>query len=355
MESQSRRPVRLGFLGCGRVTTTLHLPALRRVPEISVAAVADQDGDRAAAVRRTWNIGGTHPTLPALLADESLDAIAVCTPPAQHADAACAVLASGKALFLEKPLAPSLADCDRILAAAAGATAPAVVGFNLRQHALLLEGRSLIRRGALGEIEAIRSSFTTDIRLTTPLPAWRDRRQEGGGALQEIGTHHFDLWRWLLGAEIMEVSATGQDAAAADILASVTARLTTGALATGFFAERTYPSNQVEILGTEGRLRISLYDFDGLGFTPRSTAPGSVADRLARVRRTVAALPTGIASALRGGQYLATFATAWRQFALTAHRQAEPAATLADGRAAALIGLAAIESARSGATVSVAR
>jgi predicted dehydrogenase len=250
-------------------------------------------------------------------------------------------------------LALTEADCDRILEVAARTSGVRVVGFNLRQHRLVIRARELIQRETLGRIELIRSTFTTDIRQRLRLPQWRDRRDLGGGVLFELATHHFDLWRWLLGREVEVVSARSRDAESEDITATVSARFTGGVLATGQFAESTYPVNEMEILGGAGRLRLSLYDFDGLQFVPLAVPPGSARARLKRFGHTMLSLPAGVMSALSGGEYLGTFRDEWRHFAASVRDRVDPAASLEDGRAAALISIAAARSALSGKPVSL--
>src|SRR5207302_8919720 len=94
----------------------------------------------------------------ALLGDGAVDAVAVCTPPATRADLAVAALDAGKHLFLEKPLAPSLEEADRILERAAGSPLRVLVGLNFRRHRLVHRARRLVREGRLGRIQAVRSA-----------------------------------------------------------------------------------------------------------------------------------------------------------------------------------------------------
>ncbi len=311
----------------------------------------DADPARALAVAARFGIADRPATVSALLGLPGLDAVAVCTPPATHADVAEQVLAAGKHLFLEKPLAPSASDCDRIVRAAMHAGVRATVGFNLRQHRLLIRARARIQAGALGTLQLMRSSFTTDIRLRSALSAWRDRRHLGGGVLLELAVHHFDLWRWLTGREVEEVHAwsTGEDTD--DSAAVATARLSGGLLATAQLSERTVVQNEIEILGDAGSVRCSLYDFDGLAFTPVAGSAGTVGRRLGALGRSALELPAAIRAASGGGDYLATFAAEWQQFAAAVLRGAPPAASLEDGRAATRIGLAASRSIETGLPV----
>lgn len=340
--------MRLAFVGCGRATTELHLPALRGKADIDVVAFCDVDDARATTAARLVPGARVVADVAALARDPGIDAVAVCTPPSEHALQASAVLDAGKHLFVEKPLALTRADCDAIVARAESRPSIAAVGFNLRQHRLLQTAREIIARGTLGRIDLVRSMFTTDTRLTRDLPGWRNDRALGGGVLFDLATHHFDLWRWLLSSEVVEVTALSRSDGSDDTSASVTAKLSSGALATAQMAERTTPMNQIDILGERARMRVSLYDFDGLEVAPLSRLPGSLAARAQSILRTLRALPAGVSGALKGGDYAQTYARQWRGFADSILRGEPSAATLDDGRAAVRVALAAAESASQG-------
>lgn len=341
------------MIGCGRAAAELHLPALRRIPEIVVVALCDVDGARLRQAARLAPHARCVADASDILSDTSVDAIAVCTPPAAHAALALAVMDAGKHLFVEKPLALTVSDCDAILARAARSEGRHVMGFNLRQHRLIQAAREVVRQGTLGTIQLTRSVFTTDIRLTRQLPAWRNERATGGGVTFEMATHTFDLWRWLLGQEVVQVAAVSGRSQAEDSNASVTAALSGGALASVQLSDSTTPLHQIEIFGERARLRLSLYDFDGLTLAARAIGPGSVQARLRGILHTFRSLPAGFRSLTSGGDYLATYRRQWRHYAATLLRGAPPAATLDDGRAAARIAIAAGESARSGRAVSL--
>ena len=349
-----RRVVRLAFVGCGRATTELHLPALRGNADIQVAAFCDVDGSRAAAAARLVPSSRVASDVTTLARDPAIDAVAVCTPPSEHALHASIVLDAQKHLFVEKPLALTRADCDAIVARAESGVSVAAVGFNLRQHRLLEAAHEIIGRGTLGRIDLVRSLFTTDTRLTSDLPRWRNDRALGGGGLFDLATHHFDLWRWLLSNEVVEVTALSRSDGSDDTSASVTAKLSSGALATAQMGERTTPVNQIDILGDRARMRVSLYDFDGLEVAPLSRGPGSLAARAQSILRTLRALPAGVSGVLQGGDYAQTYARQWRRFADSILRGQPSAATLDDGRAAVKIALAATDSVKQGKPITLA-
>jgi predicted dehydrogenase len=161
------------------------------------------------------------------------------------------------------------------------------------------------------------------------------------------------LWRWLLDDEVSQITALSRDNGSDDSAAIVSARLQGGALAILNMSERTTPQQEIEVFGERGRLRLSLYDFDGIEVLPRGRAPGSIAARVHSILRTIKAIPDGARGLTSGGDYKQTYVREWRAFADTLLRGAAPAATLEDGAAAAHIALAAAEAAASGRCVTI--
>src|SRR5256885_2842001 len=125
-------PLVLGIIGCGRVSQRFHLPALRFVPAIKVAALADVDPSRVETVARQFSNARRYSEPGELLADSELNAVAICTPPQTHAELALAALAAGKHVLVEKPLALTIADGERMLHGAEMSNKVAAGGINLR-------------------------------------------------------------------------------------------------------------------------------------------------------------------------------------------------------------------------------
>src|ERR1044071_1996584 len=134
--------IRLGVIGCGAVSETGHLPALRQVPAFKVTALADIDSLRLERLSARFGIPERFRDYRELIESENVDAVAVCTPPALHAEMALAAIAAGKHVFVEKPLALTSAEANLLSEAAADATTlKLMVGFNLRWHRLIVEAR----------------------------------------------------------------------------------------------------------------------------------------------------------------------------------------------------------------------
>ena len=351
--SPSATELRIGVVGCGRAAATLHLPALARVAGARVVALSDTDPARLEALGARLPDARAHPDYHDLVRDDGVDLVAVCTPAAHHLEIATAALRAGRHCFVEKPLALALADCDRLVAEARRAASDgsrSVVGFNLRSHRLLRQARAIVAAGTLGEIEAVRSLWSADWSGATR-PAWHATRAGGGGALLEIGTHLADLWRWLLASEVDAVQAMSRSTATEDQTAVLQARMRSGALATGIVSQRTVSHNIHEILGSRGTLRLSLYHGDSLELTPVGGASGGALRRLQPLLQRAARLPAALRAARGGGDYMLSYVHEWRRI-VAALASGEPMpATVEDGRQAAAVTLAALQSAAGGGLV----
>ena len=140
-----------------------------------------------------------------------------------------------------------------------------------------------------------------------------------------------------------------------DETVTVTARLANGALATSLVSECTSSSNEIEIHGRRGRLRIDCYQFDGLDYTATSSPPGDIRSRVRKIAQTVTRLPSAAMALRQGGDYVATYRSEWRNFIDSIRQDTPVECTLEDGRRATEIMLASQESAARRGPVKVAR
>ena len=346
-------PLRVGLIGCGRAAETLHLPVLKRTPEVKVVAATDVDAERLARVCERFRIPRAYPEASALLGDQAVEAVAICVPVRFHVEAALAALDAGKHVFLEKPLALDLDEVDRLITRTARVPRKVMIGFNLRWHRLVRAARDLLRSHAVGRPVIIRTTNTTGLHHRYALPGWRDRRASGGGVLIEVAVHHFDLLRFLCGAEIEEVFACSRSERSEDEAATVMARMSGGILVALAFADRSHDTNEIEVFGEAGRLRLDVYRLDGLSLAPVLRTPGIVPPRSGPDGGSASGLPRPSALARRSGDVLVSYQSEWRHFAECVQRDQPVDCTVEDGRRALEVMLAALASATSGRPVPV--
>ncbi|HEX9479927.1 MAG TPA: Gfo/Idh/MocA family oxidoreductase [Methylomirabilota bacterium] len=342
--------IRLAFVGCGAVTEEEHLPALRGLPGVQVVAAVDPRPERLALVCDRFAIPRRYAHVDALIADPEVDAVGVCIPAGCHRLAVPTLLTAGKHVLVEKPPGLALEDVDEMIAAARRSGAKVMVGYHMRWHRMVRQARAFLDRRVLGPLESIRMVWYGP-RDDRDLPEWRARRELGGGALIETGVDHFDLWRFLVGADVDEIFARSRSGRRDDEAAVVSAVFDNGVLGSAVFSERTTEDIEFEVCGAAGRLRVSCNRVEGLAFHPAGSDPASPRARLRRIPEVLRLVPTALRNLRQGGDFKTSYRTQWEHF-LAAIRTGGPVGcTLQDGRAALQTALAAVQSATSGRPV----
>jgi myo-inositol 2-dehydrogenase / D-chiro-inositol 1-dehydrogenase len=341
--------VRLGIVGCGRVSASRHLPALQRVSGIDVVALADTNLDLCKKLATQYRIAHTFSGVEALLDSVEVDAVAVCVPARFHEEVALPVLQARKALFIEKPLALSVEGCLQIIRAAEQNSCTAMVGFNLRWHRLVREARERLARGVAGSIELI-SGINSSGSRHEDMPDWRFDPDLGGGLLKEQAIHMFDLWRYLLGCEIQEVHAFMRSG---DTAAVVMGKTETGAQITFGFSEQSVQRMELQVLGDRGCLELNCYRMDGLVFQNRPQAPGNLAFRLKSFVSSISQMMSHPSVILAGGDFVQSYENEWRHFADSVRQNEKTGCGLNEGLRAIEILEAVLQSAQEERPVAV--
>ncbi len=337
-------PFRLGLLGYGRIAGLVHAPVLTRMPHARLVAVAEPDPERRAlAERHTGATGYAH--YEALLEARAVDAVVICLPTPQHADAAVAAFEAGLHVYVEKPIATTAHDAARVLDAWRRAGTVGMAGFNFRFNPGYRELRDLVRHGALGRVVGIRGVFTSAPRA---LPPWKQQRATGGGVLLDLASHHLDLAPWLLGDTIGAVHASVTSGRTEDDTATVQATLSSGVPYQGFFSLAAPESHRVEVIGEEAVAAFDRMHDRRVRLTPVRDAHTPVR----RVRRALEAVHPR--TLLRGVPPEPSFTLALAAFVDAARHGTSASPTLDDGAAALHAVLAAERSARDGRVVSLA-
>ncbi|WP_084581647.1 Gfo/Idh/MocA family protein [Kutzneria sp. 744] len=143
------------------------------------------------------------------LATDGLDAVFVLTPDHLHARPALHFLDAGVAVFVDKPLAISLADCDEVLATAAHTGSRLYVGHNLRHLPMLRRMRELIDEGAIGRVQSVWCRHFVGHGGDFYFKDWHAERAKTTGLLLQKGAHDIDVIHWLAGGYSRDVVAMG--------------------------------------------------------------------------------------------------------------------------------------------------
>lgn len=189
---------RVGIIGAGRIAGSIqdeiehgpfefllpysHAGAYAAVPGMELVAVADVNAARLAEFAARWNVPATYADYRELLAKESLDIVSICTPTRSHAEVLLAVAERGvKGIYLEKPIAQSLREADRMIAAIERRGVTVVVNHLRTFDPYYRRVRWLIDQGVIGALQGV-------------TVYWREGFSFGG-------SHLFDALRFLIGAE----------------------------------------------------------------------------------------------------------------------------------------------------------
>jgi len=248
-------PVRIAVMGCGAIASAVHVPVLRSLPNARLIAIADPAPEARARASRIAPAATVLASAEALLQRADVDAVVVTAPSGVHGALARAVVESGRHLYLEKPIASSIAEGRQVVEGAAGKSVVTMTGFNWRFQPLVARAKELVDDGIVGDLREITSVFSEPHEL----PRWKTRRDEGGGVLLDLGSHHFDLTRWMTGAEVTSVTAVIRSEISEGDEASVRLELSNGCLVSSFFSFRADRGHWLELRGTRGSIRIDRY------------------------------------------------------------------------------------------------
>jgi predicted dehydrogenase/nucleoside-diphosphate-sugar epimerase len=183
------------MIGAGYVSAH-HLRALKALPFIELAGICDQDQAKAQAMAKKFGME-VYPTLEAMRAAKP-DVIHILTPPQSHCDLAIQALELGCHVFVEKPMAESPEECDRMIAKAREKGLVISVNHSDRFDPVVLQAIELARSGACGDVLAVHSIRSSDYPPYAggPLPA---PYRQGSYPLRDLGVHGLYLLESFLG------------------------------------------------------------------------------------------------------------------------------------------------------------
>ena len=197
--------LKIGVVGLGRMGHLYARTLVTGVPGVQLYAVADSNEHlRTTAISEfdmPYAFAGAHE----LIALAELDAVVIATPTNTHPELVSAAARAGKAIFCEKPLALTLQETEAVLEVVVRSGVPLQIGFMRRFDAAYQKARRLIAEGGIGRpiiFKSIgRDPFCPKREYADPV--------KSGGLIIDMAIHDFDLARWLMGSEVVRVSAEG--------------------------------------------------------------------------------------------------------------------------------------------------
>lgn len=191
--------LRVMILGCGGIAPA-HVEGFLKLPQQArITVLINRSAPRAQALNDRYQLGAVVDTDPAAHFGE-VDIVAICTPPGTHKDFAVAALEAGCHVLLEKPMAPSLAECDAILDAASKSGKLVSVVAQSRFISGIRNAVDMVRSGAYGSVRYARANSVWYRGQSYYDLVWRGRWEvEGGGCTLNHSIHHIDLLLWAKG------------------------------------------------------------------------------------------------------------------------------------------------------------
>lgn len=280
--------LRVGIIGLGWYGATALVPTLRATGRAEIVAVARRNAERLAFLQKELGIDKGYTDWQAMLDQEELDAVMVCTPDHLHVEPTLAALERGLHVFVEKPLALTYCDAQRMVQAAERAGRVLMVGYNARGMHSWRTIKQLVAAGKIGQVRQVNVTCAVDLRLlwqpvpvapqlqagmaTSPVTqvtlgdamapdAWRRAPTKEGIGFVDVGTHVLDLALWLAGAAPAEVAALRQpmNSESASVI-NVQAALTNGAALSLTFNDTINGGD----FSFYGHGRLTLYGDEGL-------------------------------------------------------------------------------------------
>ena len=195
--------VKFCLIGTGRAGLIHACNIAHRIPNTQLVSVCDVDPKTLEEVGREFGISAQYTDYRQAVSDDGIDAVVIVTPTFLHRDIACAAAENGKHIFLEKPMAVTVAECQQINDAVERAGVRLQIGFMRRFDEGFLGAKEILASGEMGRVMKIKS---TGRGPGLPSP-WMFDLAKSNGIIAEVNSHDMDSLRWFTGSEAARVYA----------------------------------------------------------------------------------------------------------------------------------------------------
>jgi 1,5-anhydro-D-fructose reductase (1,5-anhydro-D-mannitol-forming) len=257
--------IRWGMIGCGNVTEVKSGPAFQKAQGSSLVAVMRRDQALVEDYARRHGVPRWYTRAEDLINDPEVDAVYIATPPHMHHPYTLLAARAGKPVYVEKPMALNSAQCQEMIDACREAGVPLFVAYYRRALPRFLKVRELVERGAIGAVRSVQvlQSQPLQIPPVDQVP-WRLLPDiAGGGMFVDQASHTLDYLDFLLGPvrRVSGFAANQAGAYAAEDQVWAAFEFDSGAAGVGTWCFNAHThSDQISLLGSEGRLTLTIYD-----------------------------------------------------------------------------------------------
>ncbi len=192
------KKLRIGIIGSGAIAQGAHMPGYAQLEDVELYAVADISAAARKSAAEKFNVPYAFRDWRQLVAMDEIEAVSVCTPNALHYEPTVACLKAGKHVLVEKPMAISADQAQKMAAAARRYGRKLMVGQTARFSPESRAMKEIVDSGALGAIYYARALALR----RRGIPGWgafTSKRLSAGGPIYDIGVHILDLTLWLMG------------------------------------------------------------------------------------------------------------------------------------------------------------
>jgi predicted dehydrogenase len=196
------RKLRVGIIGVGAIATDPthgHIPNYLHIPDVEVVAISDVNGNRAQHIANRYNIPLVYTHFREMLANAEVDAVSIAVPNYLHAAIAVGCLEKGVHVLVEKPMAMTSRDAERMISAARAHRRVLFPGMNNRFREDSRALKLMMQQGALGEVYAAKAGWLSRAGAGESSSWLTSKAQTGGGPLWDTGIVILDLALWMLG------------------------------------------------------------------------------------------------------------------------------------------------------------
>jgi len=259
-----------GIIGCGNVTEIKSGPAFNKVTGSKLVAVMRRNATLAEDYARRHHVPKFYSEASLLISDPEVTAVYIATPPDTHAKYAIEAMKAGKAVYVEKPMARNVVECEEMNRVSKQTGQPLFVAYYRRRLPCFLKIKELIDSNIIGDVKYIHIQLHHPLKSeeTEPgkVPAWRVIPEiSGGGHFHDLAAHQFDYLEYLLGpikeAKGFSLNQTGHYPA--DDITTATFLFESGVAGTGswcFSVPESEKTDTTVIIGSEGKLTFSFFD-----------------------------------------------------------------------------------------------
>lgn len=259
-----------GFIGCGEVTEKKSGPAFNLIEGSEVVAVMSRKAEKAKSYAERHGVKRWYTDPQELINDPKVNAVYIATPPSTHATYAIMAMKSGKAVYVEKPMASNYEDCCRINRIAEKTGVPCFVAYYRRYLPYFNKVKEFVESGAVGKVVNVQIRFAVPPRdldyNKTNLP-WRVQADiAGGGYFYDLAPHQIDLLQEMFGpiieAEGMKANRGGLYTTEDSVSACF--KFDNGLPGSGswcFVAHESAKEDRIDIVGDKGSLSFSVFTY----------------------------------------------------------------------------------------------